>query len=212
MFSFMFVAFPFDIMCALPRGPVRRARDLGVLPQPKSTTEGVDVVAGAATLRQLFQFVNVPAAQHDVLGFERRDQPLYNIFDIAPPLFFAVLLESPNPNVVLEGGLPVRQVSQLHGLDGAVHDHGRAEASAQAQKKHLASLVTPQGLHCSIVYDLDRPLESSFKVEPYPALSQVPWFGNWPVPKDRPRVTDGNGVILPVGGQLPHFRGHPLWG
>ena len=43
---------------------------LDVFPQAKPATEGVNVVAGAAARRQCFQFMNVAAAQLDLVGFE----------------------------------------------------------------------------------------------------------------------------------------------
>ncbi len=84
-------------------------------------------------------------------------------------------------------------------FNNAVHDHRGTKTCAQAQKKHFAVLVTAQSLHGGVIDDLDRAFEGSFKIETLPTLSQVPRFGNGPVLQDGPRVTDGNGVIFPVG-------------
>src|SRR5262245_49477116 len=54
--------------------------------------------------------------------------------------------------------------------------------------------------------------ELSFKVEPCPPISQIPWFTNRAVPEHWPRVTDGDDLVFPVCDELPHLRNHPFWG
>src|SRR5438094_6817 len=85
--------------------------------------------------------------------------------------FLAILLQSPNPDIVLEGGLLVRQVPQLHRLDDAIHDEGGPKTGSQAKEEHLAAFVTSQSLHGGIVHDLDRAFERSFEIETDPPLS-----------------------------------------
>src|SRR4029450_13215017 len=85
----------------------------GFLPQAKSSKKCVGIVACAATCRRLFKLPDVASAEHHVVGFGGSNQALHDIGDITPPSFLAMLLQSANPNVILKGGLFVRQVSQL---------------------------------------------------------------------------------------------------
>src|SRR2546427_4999767 len=57
-------------------------------------------------------------------------------------LFRSIFFQPSNPDVILKRGLPVRQVPQFHRLDNAIHNQGGPEAGPQAQKQHLAPLVT----------------------------------------------------------------------
>jgi hypothetical protein len=50
-------------------------------------------------------------------------------------------------------------MAQLHGLDDAGHNHGGTQTRSQAQEKHLAALVAPEGLHGGIIDDLHRAPE-----------------------------------------------------
>src|SRR5262249_50283452 len=90
-------------------------------------------------------------------------------------------------------------------------DQGGAQAGAQAQEEHLASLVAPQGLHGGIVDDLDGTTKRGLKIESYPTRSQVVRLGNRPAAHHEPRIADRYHVILPVAGEFDapgnHLRG-----
>src|SRR5437773_1794521 len=122
-----------------------------------------------------------------------------------------MLLQSANPDVVLKGGLLVRQVPQLHWLDDAIHDQGGPKAGSETQKQHLAAFVTSQSLHGGIVHDLDGTFECSPEVEADPTFSQVPRVRNGPVSYHRSRVAYGYDVILPVRHEFPNPGNHSYW-
>ena len=103
-----------------------------LFPQAKSTKKCVSIISCAATCGQFFKLPDVTSAEHHVVGFEGRNQALHGISDIIPPFFLAMLLQSANSNVVLKGALLVRQVSQLHRLDDAIHNHRGPKASPQS--------------------------------------------------------------------------------
>src|SRR4030095_11103593 len=104
----------------------------GFLPQAKSSKKCVGIVACAATCRRLFKLPDVVYAEHHGVGFEGNNPALDDVSDNTPQSFLAMLLQSANPNVILKGGLFVRQVSQLHGLDDAIHNHRGSKASSQS--------------------------------------------------------------------------------
>src|ERR1700682_4636931 len=155
--------------------------------------------------------MNVASSEHHIVGLEGSNQALHNILDKTPPFCLAVLLQSPDPNVVLKGGFFVRQVSQLHRLDNSIGNPGGTKASSETKEQHLAAFVTSQRLHRCIVYDFDWTLKGCFEIETGPSFAQIPWFRNRPVPEDRTRITNGDGFILPIGDQFPHASNHPLW-
>src|SRR5262245_61545643 len=80
------------------------------LPKPKPSQECIGVVARPAMGRQLFQFLHVPSPKDHIVGFEGGDQEGYYVRHIFAPLLLAVLIESANAHVVLEGALLVRQM------------------------------------------------------------------------------------------------------
>ena len=82
-------------------------------------------------------------------------------------------------------------MTKLHGFNDAIHDHRGTEPGTQPEEQHLATLVAAESLHRGIIDDLDRALELPFKSISAPAFSQVPRLRKWPIPEDRPRVTDG---------------------
>src|ERR1043166_6497061 len=102
-------------------------------------------------------------------------------------------------------------MAELHRFHDSIYDHGRPETRTQAQKEHLAMLVTSQSLHGSIIDNFDRPLEGSFKVKPGPALSQAVRVRSDPISKDYSRIANRYRVILPILGQLLN-PGHHLSG
>src|SRR5882672_8063780 len=148
----------------------------GSLPQAKSSSKCIGVIAGATTRRQLFQFFHVASAKHHVVRFDGSNEALHHVSDITSPFFLPVFFEAANSNVVLKSGLLVRQVAQLHRLDDPIDDQRGAETGPQSQKKHLAAFVTSQRLHGRIVHDLDGAFECGLEVETGPCFSQIPRF------------------------------------
>ena len=182
------------------------------LPKAKSSQEGIGVVAGSATGRQLFQFLDVSSPQDDVVGFEGGDQAGDDVRDIAPPFLLADPLQSADAHVVLVGAFPVRKMAQLHRLDDTLDNHGGTQTGPQSQEQHLAALVAPQGLHGRIVDNLDRAAEGGLIVEPDPTRDKVMRLGNRPAMQNRSRVADGHHVILPVPGKLLDSGDHLFGG
>src|SRR5271169_6626373 len=78
-----------------------------LLPKPKSAEERVVVVARSTSERQLLQFFDIAAADHDIVGFKHRDQLLDHVFNVMTPALLAQSLEPDATEVVLVGGLPV---------------------------------------------------------------------------------------------------------
>src|SRR5262245_31702520 len=101
-----------------------------IFPKSKSSSKGVCVVACPAKSREPFQFVNVSATEHDLVRLERSDEALYDIFNEAPPFPSAKSFQSTKTDIVLESGLLVRQVSQFHRFDDAIHDQSGSQSSA----------------------------------------------------------------------------------
>src|SRR6266478_1614408 len=81
----------------------------GDSPTGEPPDKRVLVVAG----RQLVQFMDVDGPEN-VLGLERGDQTTDDVLDIAPPSHQPVLPQAPQSDVLLEGSVSVRQVTQLH--------------------------------------------------------------------------------------------------
>src|SRR5439155_15380271 len=125
--GFRFLPFPQLSWFALMKRRLGTSETLpgaGFLPNSESSNKCIGVVADTAACRQLFQFFHVASAEHHFVRFDRSDQALDHVSDVASPFFLPMLLEAANPDVVLEGGLLVRQVAQLHRLDNAIHDQG----------------------------------------------------------------------------------------
>src|SRR5262245_22891362 len=87
---------------------------------------------------------------------------------------------------------------QLHRLDNPIDDHGGAQAGAQAQEEHFASLVASQGLHGGIIDDLDGTTKRGLKIESYPTSCQVVRLHNRPATAHDPWIAYRHHVILPV--------------
>src|SRR5215470_6520208 len=168
------------------------------LPQTLAADERVRVIAGAAARRQRLQLVNVAAPEHDVLGLERGDQPCDDVHDVAPPWLEPVRLQPVQSDVLLECSVPVRQVTELHRLDKAVDDHRGAETGAEPEKQHLAAAVTPEGLHCGVIHDLDRTPKRRPIVEPNPAAAEMTWLRERAAVDHRPWIADGHRVVRPL--------------
>src|SRR5207253_2136218 len=177
-------------------------------PKAKSPNECVGVVDRAATRRQLFQLLDVASTEDDFVRFDRSNQALHDIGHITSPFLLAVLFQSSNPDVIFKGGLLIRQVAQLHWFDDAIDNQGGSKTGSQAEKEHLAALVTSQSLHGGIVDDLHGMFEGGLEVETDPSLSEIPRFRNRPASQDRSRVTDGYDVVLPIRHEFPNDRDH----
>ena len=104
------------------------------LPEAESTHKGVVIVTGTTTWGQLFQVLYVTSSEHDIIRFECGNKTLHDIGNKTPPFPFPVLLQSPDTDVVLEGGFFVGQVAKLHRLENAIYDHGGTKAGSQSQE------------------------------------------------------------------------------
>src|SRR5262249_23229366 len=89
-------------------------------PKPKSSDERIGVVAWAATGRHSFQVFHIAASKNHVIRFDGSDETGNDIAYIATPLFCAVPLKSPHPDIVLEDAFPVRKMAEFHGLYDAI--------------------------------------------------------------------------------------------
>ncbi len=72
--------------------------------------------------RNLFQLFNIASAQYHVVRFESGDHASHHVLDMAPPLFLAVFFQSSESDVALVRSLFVRQMTEFHGLDNAIHN------------------------------------------------------------------------------------------
>src|SRR5690349_6394788 len=105
---------------------------------------------------------------------------------MAPPFLLASLLQASLSHIILIGAPLVRKMSQLHGLDDPIHDHGGTEAGSQANEKHLSTFVTPQRLQCGVVDNFHRAIECLFKVVSHPSASESMRLCNRSIPQYRP--------------------------
>ena len=92
------------------------------LPELESPRESVGVVSYPAMRRNLFQLFNIASAQYHVVRFESGNHASYHVLDMAPPLFLAMLFQSNESDVALVRSLFVRQMTEFHGLDNAIHN------------------------------------------------------------------------------------------
>ena len=148
--------------------------------------------------------MDVAAAENYVVGFKGGNQSFHHIRDVLPPFLLAKLLQTANPDIILERRFFVRQMAQFHRFEDAVHNHGGTEAGAQSEEQHPAAPVTPQGLHGGVIDDFHRALERRPIIKSDPALAQVKRFGEGPVMTDRPGVAEGHRTILPILRELAH--------
>jgi hypothetical protein len=81
------------------------------LPKAKSSHECMGIISRPATRRQLFQFLYVTSSEDYIVRSQGGNQTLHDVGDNAPPLFPAIFLYSPDPDVVLKCGFFVRQVA-----------------------------------------------------------------------------------------------------
>ena len=135
---------------------------------------------------ELFQLLHVAAAEHHLVRLERRAQALDDVEHRAPPLLLAETLEAADAEVVLVGPLPVRQVAELHRLDDAVDDEGRAEPGAEAEEEHLPAPVAAERLHRRVVHHLRR-------------AAGTPWRSRTPSSRDRGCAARATGRLRRTG-------------
>lgn len=92
------------------------------LPELESSYKRVGVISYPATRRNLLQLLNIAPAQYHVVRFESGDHASHHVLDMVPPLFLAVLFQSGESDVALVRSLFVRQMTEFHGLDNAIHN------------------------------------------------------------------------------------------
>src|SRR5215831_13234036 len=167
------------------------------LPQPKSTTKRVVVIAWAGTRWQRIEPLDIAAADHGVVGLEGGNQASHDVANVEAPFLLAVALESAPTHIVLIRALLVGQVTKLHGLHDAVHNHRRSKPGSETEEEHLSALVAAQRLHGCVVDDLYRVAECGSEIERDPSAAQIAWFGDRPAMHDRAGIADRDHVILP---------------
>src|SRR5207244_4276120 len=144
------------------RGPSSMPRHPRAVPEAEATEEGVLVVAEPGSRWKLLELRRVSTADHDLVRLERCTEACDHVQNVRPPALLASALEPSYADVIL-GCVPllVREVSELHGLEHALDDEGRAETGPEAEEEHAAAPVAAEGLHRGIVDELHRPAEGA---------------------------------------------------
>src|SRR5205807_6372202 len=94
--------------------------------------------------------------------------------DVLLPFVSAQPFQSSLAEIVLVGAaLFVGKMSEFHGLENTVYDHGRAQTRSQSEKKHAPFLVAAERLHGGVVDDLHRLAKGFTEIEFHPARSQI---------------------------------------
>src|SRR5262245_19593857 len=115
---------------------------------------------------------------------------------MAPPFFLAPPFQAARADVIFVSSFLIRKMSQFHRLDDAIDDHRGAQTSPKSEEEHLPALVAPYCWQRRVVYDFNRSLERSFKVNSYPAASEVMRLGKRPISNNLPGITDRDCIIL----------------
>src|SRR6187455_2667596 len=76
---------------------------------------------------------------------------------------------------------------------------------------HPSPLIASEGLHGSIIDNLDRITECLTKIKTNPAAAQIVWLAKWPSMDHRAGVSDRDGLILPVLSNAFHIANHFVW-
>src|SRR5438445_4714188 len=118
------------------RGPSSMPRHPPVVPEAEATEEGVLVVAEPGSRRKLLELRRVSTADHDLVRLERCTEACDHVQHVRPPALLAVALEPSDADVILERVPLLREVSELHGLEHALDDQGRAETGPEAEEEH----------------------------------------------------------------------------
>ena len=176
------------------------------LPQAEAADERQGVRARAAALRQFLQFLDVAAADDDVVRSDRLDHPRRAVLDVLLPLLPAQPAQGAVAEVILVGAVLERQVGQLHGDDDAIGHHRGAQAGAEAEKQHQPALVAAERLHRRVVDDPDRAAECGSEIEADPPASEVVRLLDDAAVADASRVADRDRVVLPVRDELLDAR------
>ncbi len=98
-------------------------------------------------------------------------EALHNIGDKPAPFLLAVLFQSPDADIILEGSLFIRQMTQFHRLDHTIDNHCGSETRSKTEEQHLPAPIAPERLHCCIVHDPYGALEGCFEIETRPSFS-----------------------------------------
>src|SRR5262249_52747745 len=178
------------------------------LPQPKSTTKRIVVIACARARRQRIELLDIAAADHSVVGLEYGNQASYDIGNVAAPFLLSVALESTPTHVILIGALLVGQVTKLYGLHDAVYNHRRSKPDSETEEQHLSAVVAAQRLHGCVVDDLYRAAECGSEIEREPSTAEIAWFGDRPAVDDWAGIADRDHVILPIPAE-PRLQRQP---
>src|SRR5579875_2138654 len=186
-----------------------KARFRVFLPQAKPSEKCVSVVAQTGIGRQLFDFMDISSTQHHVVSFQSFLELFHDVGHVTPPSLFTETCETVNPNVILVSPpFLVGKVRQLHGFDDAIHNHGRAETSAQTKKKHPPPFVTSERLHSSVVDNLDGAAERLDEVESYPAPAEIVRLVQRASVDHGSRIANRDHIVFPALYNLRHIPHH----
>src|SRR5205814_10459726 len=148
------------------RGPPPMPRHPRAVPEAEAAEESVLVVAEPGSRWKLLELRRVSTADHDLVRLERCTEACDHVQHVLPPAPLAVALEPSDADVILER-VPflVRKVSELHGLEHALDDQGRAETGPEAEEEHAAAAVAAERLHRGVVDELHGPAEGASDAE-----------------------------------------------
>ncbi len=119
--------------------------------------------------RKIFEQLCISAANHNIVRFQRRLEPGYDIHHTAPPPFLAQPLQTAQSDVILiSAPILVEEVGQFHGLEDAVYNECRTQPGAQTEKQHAPSFIAPNGLHGGVVHQLNGTAKRLCEVEANP--------------------------------------------
>src|SRR5277367_2529210 len=90
------------------RGPSTRT-----VPEAEASFECVAVIAKATMGRQAVQQRGIATADYGLVGFDGGHQANNHVVDQFTPLAFAVFLQAAQTDVIFEGLLAIRQMSEL---------------------------------------------------------------------------------------------------
>jgi hypothetical protein len=170
-------------------------------PKPETAFESVVVFSGDDVAGEIFEEAGIATAHDDVFGLHGGFEKFDDDADMFAPFFLAHLLKGRGADVLFVGVfVAVGEMGQLQGLEGAIDDHGRAQAGAQSQKEHVPAAVAAQGLHGGVVHHLGGFSKGAFEIEFDPALGEVVGLGDGLAIAGGTGAADGDGVVLPAGG------------
>src|SRR5262249_23043097 len=174
----------------------------------KSSSKSVAVVASPALGGQSLQFLHVAASEHYLVGFESGNQAGDHICDVAAPLLFPLLQQRAVSHIALVSSLFVGQVTQFHGLDDTVDDHGRSQAGSESDEQHFSAAIAAKRLHRRVIRNLYGTTKCRSEVETDPALSEVRWFRNRSIAQNGTWEANRHNIVAPAGSEPLHSRDH----